>query len=91
MTPIEQAEAKLVILEHLEELLADLTMGDDEADMSDKEMGEYLDAMMKLGSAILESLSFEIISVNDGTYTVSIKPLDIPTFVDEYTSRPIVK
>jgi len=92
MTPIEKAEARHIILEHLEEVLADCTMDDESASkQSDKELSDYLGVMQALATMVLNSLSFEIVSEVKGIYNVNIKLVDIHTFIDDLGNTPIVE
>jgi hypothetical protein len=75
---MDATEVRMAILEHIQELLTDLQITDENVnEMTDKE--------------IIDSMGLMPVSENNGTYMVSLKLENPNEFVDRLATQPIVK
>lgn len=89
---MDVAEARLTILEHIQELLADLQINDDNVDdLSDKEIIEIENDCLTLAGYIIDSMGLIPVSGEKGSYTVSLKLENPQDFIDRLANEPIVK
>ena len=89
---MDAVEIRMAILEHIQELLSDLQITDENVDkMSDKDIIEIENESLTLAGYIIDSMGLMPVSENNGTYMVSLK-LEYPNdFLDRLASEPIVK
>ena len=89
---MDATEVRMAILEHIQELLSDLQITDDNVDkMSDKDIIEVENESLTLAGYIIDSMGLMPVSENNGTYMVSLKLEDPNDFLDRLASEPIVK
>ena len=89
---MDATEIRMAILEHIQELLSDLQITDDNVDkMSDKDIIEVENESLTLAGYIIDSMGLMPVSENNGTYMVSLKLEDPNDFLDRLASEPIVK
>ena len=89
---MDATEIRMSILEHIQELLSDLQITDDNVDkMSDKEIIEIENECLTLAGYIIDSMGLMPVSENNGTYMVSLKLENPNDFLDRLASEPIVK
>jgi len=89
---MDVAEARLTILEHIQELLTDLQITDENVnEMTDKEIIEVENDSLTLAGYIIDSMGLIPVSGENGTYTVSLKLENPQDFVDRLANQPIVK
>jgi hypothetical protein len=89
---MDATEVRMSILEHIQELLSDLQITDDNVDkMSDKEIIEIENECLTLAGYIIDSMGLMPVSENNGTYMVSLKLENPNDFLDRLASEPIVK
>lgn len=89
---MDAIEVRMAILEHIQELLSDLQITDDNVDkMSDKDIIEVENESLTLAGYIIDSMGLMPVSENNGTYMVSLKLEDPNDFLDRLASEPIVK
>lgn len=89
---MDAIEIRMAILEHIQELLSDLQITDDNIDkMSDKDIIEVENESLTLAGYIIDSMGLMPVSENNGTYMVSLKLEDPNDFLDRLASEPIVK
>ena len=89
---MDAIEIRMAILEHIQELLSDLQITDDNVDrMSDKDIIEVENESLTLAGYIIDSMGLMPVSENNGTYMVSLKLEDPNDFLDRLASEPIVK
>ena len=82
----------MAILEHIQELLTDLQITDDNVkEMTDREIIEVENESLTLAGYIIDSMGLMPVSENNGTYMVSLKLEDPNDFLDRLASEPIVK
>lgn len=89
---MDAIEVRMAILEHIQELLSDLQITDENVDkMSDKDIIEVENESLTLAGYIIDSMGLMPVSENNGTYMVSLKLEDPNDFLDRLASEPIVK
>jgi hypothetical protein len=89
---MDAVEIRMAILEHIQELLSDLQITDENVDkMSDKDIIEIENESLTLAGYIIDSMGLMPVSENNGTYMVSLKLEDPNDFLDRLASEPIVK
>jgi hypothetical protein len=89
---MDAVEIRMAILEHIQELLSDLQITDENVDkMSDKDIIEIENESLTLAGYIIDSMGLMPVSENNGTYMVSLKLENPNEFVDRLATQPIVK
>jgi hypothetical protein len=89
---MDAIEIRMAILEHIQELLTDLQITDDNVkEMTDREIIEVENESLTLAGYIIDSMGLMPVSENNGTYMVSLKLEDPNDFLDRLASEPIVK
>jgi hypothetical protein len=89
---MDATEIRMSILEHIQELLTDLQITDDNVnEMTDKEIIEVENDCLTLAGYIIDSMGLMPVSENNGTYMVSLKLENPNEFVDRLATQPIVK
>lgn len=89
---MDATEVRMVILEHIQELLTDLQITDENVnEMTDKEIIEVENDSLTLAGYIIDSMGLMPVSESNGTYMVSLKLENPNEFVDRLATQPIVK